>query len=218
MTVTITSYIWTYLYDFLLIGSIGVLQKIGKLSIETSRKLIHILLSFTWLFLYYLFWPSWQIVVVPITFILINYLSYKFKLFKMIERESDEGNHKGTIYFAIAISALMGFALLFPSTIMHTGIAVFCLCFGDGFAALFGTMFKKRIMLRKSKSLQGTVACFVGTFVGLMIFSLSANYAIPWYGYLALAGATSALELIEHGLDNFSITAGTYMLAVVLLR
>ena len=136
----------------------------------------------------------------------------------MIERESDEGNHKGTIYFAIAISALMGFALLFPSTIMHTGIAVFCLCFGDGFAALFGTMFKKRIMLRKSKSLQGTIACFMGTIVGLMIFSLSANYAIPWYGYLALAGATSALELIEHGLDNFSITVGTYMLAVVLLR
>ena len=64
-------------------------------------------------------------------------LVYKFKLFKMIERESDEGNHKGTIYFAIAISVLMGFALLFPSTIMHTGVAVFCLCFGDGFAALF---------------------------------------------------------------------------------
>ena len=79
-------------------------------------------------------------------------------------------------------------------------------------------MGKKRIMLRKSKSLQGTIACFMGTIVGLMIFSLSANYAIPWYGYLALAGATSALELIEHGLDNFSITAGTYMLAVVLLR
>ena len=79
-------------------------------------------------------------------------------------------------------------------------------------------MFKKRILLRKNKSLQGTIACFIGAVVGLVIFSLSTNYTIPWYGYLALAGATSILELIEHGLDNFSITAGTYMLAVVLLR
>lgn len=206
------------MYDFLLIGSIGLLHKKGILSVEASRKIIHILLSFTWLFLYYLFWPSWQIIVVPITFILVNCLSYKFKIFKMIERESGEENHKGTIYFAIAISVLMGLALLFPSTIMHTGIAVFCLCFGDGFAALFGTMFKNRIMLRKNKSMQGTIACFLGTIVGLTIFSLSTGYAIPWYGYLALASATCLLELIERGLDNFSITVGTYVLAVVLLR
>lgn len=211
----LSGYIWTYLYLFSLIGFIGLLQKIINLSTEVSRKLIHIFLCFTWLFLYYFFWPSWQIIIIPISFIVINFLSYKFKFFKMIEREERE-NHKGTIYFAIAISALMGVALLLPNTIMHTGISVFCLCFGDGFAALFGTMLKKRIMLRKNKSLQGTIFCFLGAILGLVLFSVITGYAIPWYVILVLAGATGLFELVEHGLDNFSIIAGVYLLSVVL--
>lgn len=218
MKLLIFDYIWTYLYAFLLIGGVGLLQKFGKLPVEISRKLIHILLSFTWLFLYYLFWPNWQTLIVPISFVVINALSYKFKLFKMIERDEDGKNHKGTIYFAIAISLLMGAALLFPGTIVHTGIAVFCLCFGDGFAALFGSMFKKRILLRKNKSLQGTIFCFLGAIVGIVLLSAIINYSIPWYAVLILSGATCVLELVEHGMDNFSITAGTYILAVALLN
>ena len=211
-------YLVTYLYAFSLIGIIGVLNKLLKFKEDTARKLIHILLCFTWMLLYHYFWRDWQILIIPISFILINYLSYKFKIFKMIERESGELNHKGTIYFAIAMSLLMGAAFIFPTTIMQSGIAVFCLCFGDGFAALFGRMFKKRIMIRPNKSLQGMIACFAGAVLGLIIFSAIMNYALPWYIIVALSAATAILELVEHGLDNFSITIGTYLLAVALLR
>ena len=211
-------YIYTYLYVFSLIAFAGILQKAIKISTETSRKLIHILLSFTWMFLYRFFWKSWQIIVIPITFIIINWISYKTKLFKMIERESSDDNHKGTIYFAIAITLLMCCALVFPQTILATGIATFCLCFGDGFAALFGSLFKRRIWIRKNKSVQGSLFCILGASIGLIIFSLMLGLSMPWYLIVILSIVTALFELVGKGYDNFSIIAGIYILASLLIN
>ena len=210
-------YLITYLYVFSVIFGIGFIQKAAKFSAEVARKIIHILLCFTWLLLYHCFWDNWQIIIIPISFVLINYLSYRFKLLKMIERESQSDNHKGTIYFAVAMTALMGCALIFPSTIMMTGISVFCLCFGDGFAALFGQMFIKRVFIRNGKSVQGSVACIIGTIIGLAIFMLIMHYHIPIYAIIVLSVSTALLELVGRGLDNFSIVAGTYVLSILLL-
>ena len=66
----------------------------------------------------------------------------------MIERNNEEDNHKGTIFFAMGITALMVFALIWPQTIMATGLATFALCFGDGPAALIGTHAKNKINIR----------------------------------------------------------------------
>lgn len=217
MSMFIKGYAFTYLYLFFLIGFIGLLQKTLKLSTETSRKLIHIMLSFTWMFLYVFFWKNWQILIVPITFIIINWFSYKTKFFKMIERDTPEENHKGTIYFAIAITLLMVCALIFPKTIMSTGIATFCLCFGDGFAALFGSLFKNRIWIRKRKSVQGSLFCILGASIGIIIFSIMTGFSIPWYLITLLSVTTALLELVGNGYDNFSIVAGIYCLSSLLL-
>jgi len=211
-------YFITYLYLLFVIGGVGFVCLRLSVPTETSRKLIHILLVFTWVFLYKFFWYDWQIIIIPISFIVINALSYKFKWFKMIERQDEKENHLGTVYFAIAITILMSLALLFPETIMQTGIATFCLCFGDGFAALFGSAAKKRITIRKNKSLQGSTACFIGTVVGLLIFCLIMNYSIPWYMYILIGASTTLLELVGKGLDNFSITFGIYLLTSLMLR
>lgn len=215
---SVVRYLITYLYLLFVISGVGFICLRLSVPTETSRKLIHILLAFTWVFLYRFFWYDWQIVIIPISFIVINALSYKFKWFKMIERQDEKENHLGTVYFAIAITVLMIMALLFPSTIMQTGIATFCLCFGDGFAALIGSAAKKRIVIKGNKSLQGSIACFVGTVIGLVVFCLIMNYSIPWYSYIIIGLATTLLELVEKGLDNFSITFGVYLLTVLLLR
>ena len=210
-------YLVCYAYLFAVIFGVGLFQKIIGFSIETSRKIIHTLTVFTWVFLYYFFWDSWQIVIVPISFIIINALSYRFKLFKMIERTSDEGNHKGTIYFSIGITALMICALIWPKTIMATGIATFALCFGDGPAALFGTLAKKKIYLINGKTLQGTASCFLGALIGIYIFTLVMSYQIPIWVALILSVATAILELVGKGLDNFSILFGTYLISTVFI-
>lgn len=208
----VLGYLGSYVYLFGVIIGITLLQRFFKFSTELSRKMIHILIGATWLILYHAFWPNWQILIVPISFIIINALSYKFKLFSAIERSDDGKNHLGTVYFSIAITGLFVLALCFENTIMSTGIAVFCLCFGDGFAAIIGTLSKHPIMIRESKSLQGTIACMISAGVGILLFSIVMQYPIPISVLLILSVATGLLELVGHGLDNFSITFGIYLL------
>ena len=211
-------YLVCYGYLFAVIFGVGLFQKLIGFSIETSRKMIHTLIVFTWVFLYIFFWDDWQIIIVPITFILINALSYKFKLFKMIERVDENNNHKGTIYFSIGITCLMAFALLWPQTIMATGIATFALCFGDGPAALFGSHAKNKIFTVNGKTLQGSVSCFFGALIGLYVFSFTMSYGISFWIALILAFSTALLELVGNGLDNFSILFGVYSLSVFFMK
>ena len=211
-------YLVCYAYLFAVIFGVGLFKKLLGFSLETSRKIIHTLIVFTWVFLYHFFWPDWQILIVPISFIIINALSYKFHLFKMIERSDGEDNHKGTIYFAIGITALMVFALIWPKTIMATGLATFALCFGDGPAALFGTHAKNKIHIRHDKTVQGTIACFLGALVGLYIFALIESYNLPLWVALVLSAATALLELVGKGLDNFSILFGVYAIASIMIQ
>lgn len=209
-------YLVCYAYLFAVIFGVGLLKKVFNFSIETSRKIIHTLIVFTWVFLYRFFWPHWQVLIVPISFIIINALSYRFHLFKMIERSNEEDNHKGTIYFAIGITALMVFALIWPQTIMATGLATFALCFGDGPAALIGTHAKNKINIRHDKTLQGTIACFLGALIGLYIFSAIMPYTLPLWVAAILSISTALLELVGKGLDNFSILFGVYLIASIL--
>lgn len=214
----VLGYFVCYVYLFAVIFGVGMLQKIFQFSIETSRKIIHTLIVFTWIFLYHFFWKDWQIVIVPITFIIINALSYRFKLFKMIEREDSTNNHMGTIYFSIGITGLMILALLLPSTIMATGIATFAICFGDGPAALIGAKAKRKVHIRPDKTLQGTAACFVGACVGLLLFVFIMPVDIPIWAILTLSFATALFELVGKGLDNFSILFGVYLIASIMIR
>ena len=210
-------YFVCYAYLFAVIFGIGILKQILGFTTETSRKIIHTLIVFTWVFLYHYFWDNWQIVIVPISFIIINALSYKYKLFKMIEREDDNNNHKGTIYFSIGITILMFLALFFPKTIMATGIATFALCFGDGLAGLFGSLARNKVYIYKEKTIQGFIACIVGTMIGLTIFSLIMSCKIPFWAMMIISVSTALLELIGQKYDNFAISFGIYALSSLLI-
>jgi len=208
-------YLETFGYVFCLIGIVGLAQKLWNFPQELSRKLIHIFLSFTWLFLYKFFTGNWQILIIPISFIVINYASYRFGFFTMIER-AEGNNHMGTVYFAVAMTILMIFSLIFPERVLCTGIAVFCLCFGDGVAAIAGGNARNPIYIRKHKTVQGFFGCVLGAMFGLFVFSAVTSCPILWYHYLALSIATGLAELVENGLDNYSVSFGVYAVAMLL--
>ena len=73
-------------------------EKAGK---EASRKYIHIILSNWWMIAMVFFdnviWAS----ILPATFIVINYISYKKNLIGAMEREKQDG--LGTVYYAISL-------------------------------------------------------------------------------------------------------------------
>ena len=97
-------YLLIFIYIFLLIFVLGPLIK-GKYNLETSRKFIHICLFFVWVLIDIFMKNTVHQFIVPIIFLILNILSYKYNIYKSVERI--EKNHYGTIYFALAIFFVM---------------------------------------------------------------------------------------------------------------
>ena len=97
-------YIAVFAYVFFLIFFAGEIIK-KKTNLETSRKTIHSMLFMVWVFIDVFFANTIHQIIIPVSFLIINTLSYKYKIYKSVERET--GNHCGTIYFAIAITIVM---------------------------------------------------------------------------------------------------------------
>ena len=212
----LAGYLIGYGYLFAVILGVGFLYKRLSFSGELARKLIHILICFTWIVLYKFFAGSPQILVMPISFVIINALSVKYKFFAGMEREGEKQT-LGTVYYALAITILMAISLFLEETLIPTGVAVFALSFGDGFAAIFGELFGKRsVKITKTKSLVGSLACFGFTVLGIYVLSAFVPIGLSFFEVLLVALAASALELVGNGLDNFSITLGTTLIATLL--
>ena len=208
-------YLMGYGFLFAIILGTGLAYKLFKFPSEVSRKIIHISICFTWIIIYEFFKGSWQSLVMPVSFIIINALSLKYHFFKGMEREGEKST-PGTVYYAMAITLLFASGLIWPQTLIPGGVATFCLSFGDGFAALFGEFFgKKSPKITKSKSLVGSVACFVFSVVGIYIFSIFVPTGLVFYEVLILGLATSIFELVGFGLDNFTISIGVMLLATL---
>lgn len=214
--------LWGYLigYGFLfaVILGTGLAYKIFKFPSEVSRKIIHITICFTWIIIYKFFAGSWQCLVMPISFIIINALSLKYHFFKGMEREGEKST-PGTVYYAIAITILFACSLIWPETLIPGGVATFCLSFGDGFAALFGEFLGKRSpKITKTKSLVGSAACVVFSVIGVYILSVFVPVGLEFYEVLIIGLATALFELVGLGLDNFTISVGVMLLATLFTK
>ena len=211
-------YLIGYSFLFAVILGVGALYKKLGFSGELARKLIHILICFTWLVLYKSFAGSWQILVMPISFVIINAISIKYRFFAGMEREGEKSS-LGTVYYAVAITILMALTLIFEETLIPSGIAVFALSFGDGAAAIGGYYLgEKSPRITKTKTLVGSLFCFIFTLIGIYILSIFAPVGLSFPEILIISAAATALELVGHGLDNFSITLGVMLLATILRR
>lgn len=200
-------------YVFFLIFALGPpLQR--RTNTETSRKMVHTGLFFVWVLIDLFFKNTVHQIIIPVLFIILNVLSYKYDLYKSVER--DDGNHRGTIYFAIAITVVMGIAYLRPEFYYPSGIAAFCLTFGDGAAALIGYNTGSR-KLRNGKSIAGFLACIASSALALLVFRLVYPVEISVYAVLIIAVSAAVLELVGAGLDNFSVTFGSFLLSRLLI-
>jgi dolichol kinase len=150
-----------------------------------------------------------------VSFIIINALSIKYKFFAGMEREGEKAS-LGTVYYAAAITVLMAISLVFEETLIPSGIAVFALSFGDGFAAIAGHYLGKNSpRITKNKSLVGSVACFVFAIAGVYILSLFVPIELSFAQVAIIGAATAVLELAGWGLDNFTISFGIVALATL---
>ena len=178
----------SYLYVGLVIAGGKIFEKKGK---EASRKFIHIMLGNWWFVAMYFFTNVWYAAVAPLTFVIINYLSYKKDLIKVMER--DEKDSLGTVYFAIAllILVIVSFGIFKNPSL---GLVPFLvMAYGDGLAAVIGKSVKsKKYKLGDSKkSFAGSLTMFVITtlLIGTQLwFTSLTNASISYLASPLLTG------------------------------
>lgn len=96
----------SYIFIFIVISIAKLVEKKGK---EASRKFIHIFLGFWWLIAMYFFNNVWFASFVPATFVIINYISIKKDVIKVMERDDEHKDGFGTVYYAISLLVLVIF-------------------------------------------------------------------------------------------------------------
>lgn len=210
----------SYLYIVLVIIGARIFEKKGK---EASRKFIHIMLGNWWFIAMYYFTNVWFAAFVPATFIIINYMSYKKDIIKVMEREKQDG--LGTVYYAISllILVIVSFGIYdMPSLGLIPNLVM---AYGDGLAGLLGKMIKsKKYKLSDSKkSVAGSITMFVISTIligGYLAFWHStAFWKTPhWQLVSALIGfAITAIEAVSvKGTDNVTVPLGTLCMLLLI--
>ena len=206
----------SYLYIGIIIAGAKLFEKRGE---EASRKFIHIMLGNWWFIAMYFFTNVWFAIFVPITFVIINYVSYKQDLIKVMERKNQDG--LGTVYYAVSlfILAIVSFGIyqkpilgLIPNLIM---------AYGDGFAAVVGKCIKSKTYKvgETKKSIAGSITMFMISLIFITIF-LTTRYTFELWQIvligIVMSGIVTIIEAISvKGIDNISVPVS--MLVMLLM-
>ena len=173
-----------------------------------TRKFVHIFVGFEWYILYTFMGAGVHFLAVCLFFLVLLTVAHFKKLMPMIASEGD--NSPGTVYYAVAMTGVATVGCFVPEVMLPFGIAIMCTSVGDGMAGVVGqAIISGNPKVYKNKSLWGTVANFVFSFIAA--FVLSSAYSIdlePWH-CLLIALLSVELELFTgYGFDNISITWG----------
>lgn len=210
----------SYLYIALVIIGAKVFEKRGK---EASRKFIHIMLGNWWIIAMYFFTNVWCAVLVPATFVVINYLSYKKNLIKVMEREEQDG--LGTVYYAVAlfVLAIVSFGIFKKPSLGLVPTLV--MAYGDGLAAIIGKSIKsKKYKLSDTKkSFAGSATMFVISTLligGYLAFYHTGVFwkTAHWPTVTCLMGfAITAIEAVSgKGWDNITVPLATLAMLILI--
>jgi phytol kinase len=210
----------SYIYAIALIGLAELLRRAAGVPQELTRKLVHVGAGM-WVFGVLALFDHWQWGVLPFaTFILGNYLFYRYRLF----RSMDEGDSTpGTVYFAIAITLLFGIFWRPASAGDHAPIAAagaMALTWGDATAALVGRRYGQHryTIAGETRSWEGSIAMLAAAglamYLALTLLPGSALAPLaprpsPAAALLASLAGAAAATLVEavspRGTDNLSV-------------
>lgn len=174
----------SYVFIFAVLGITQVLLKANIVTASVSRKIVHIGVAHWWLFAMFFIESTWVALIGPVSFIGLNYLSYRTHLFRSMEHETPRKN-LGTVYYPIALTGLVLLSWLGPFPKWYGLVAMLALGWGDGMAALVGEAAGRRANAHRfeltggSKTIAGTLAMIAasGTVVSLGVWLFSGPLA-----------------------------------------
>lgn len=170
-----------------------------------TRKFVHIGVGM-WIFGTAALFETWQAAVIPpLSFIVLNYISYRRDVFKAME--SKDKRNLGTVYFPISFALIIVLAWSRPA-VMVAGLMP--MVWGDALAALVGERLGRRryAVFGQTKTLEGSTAMFgaslAGVFLALLIFAVPVGPALL-YALLTAAAATVIEAATPRGIDNLTV-------------
>lgn len=210
----------SFAYIGLVIVSAKIFEKWGK---ELSRKYIHIMLGNWWIIAMLFFNNVWFAIIGPSVFVVVNYISYKKDLIKVMERDTQDGF--GTVYYALSllILSIVSFGILKNPSIGLVPTLV--MAYGDGLAAIIGkkTKSKKYKLSDTKKSFAGSLTMFIISLIligGYLVFTYNDIFWASTHWPLItimMAFCVTAIEAVSgKGIDNISVPISTLLLLTLI--
>jgi phytol kinase len=161
----------SYVYVFAAIGIGEGLRKWQGYSTDFTRKFIHIAVGM-WSVGTVLLFENWYFAVIPpLSFVVLNYISYRWETFKAME--TGEKSNLGTVYFPISFALVIYFLWARRHLVVAS---LMPMTWGDALAAILGSRYGKyKYSIRGfSRSLEGSLTMFLvswlATFLALLFF------------------------------------------------
>ncbi len=191
-----------------------------KFEKEASRKFIHILLANWWLIAMAFFDDFRYAIIPPVAFIVINFISYRGNLIKVMEREEENKDGLGTVYFAISLIPLVFLSYGLTQNPLIGLVGFFIMTYGDGFAAIVGKSMKSKEykVFGCTKTLAGSCVMFVmSLIITISVFTYS-NTELFFVKAILLSMIATALEAISvKGTDNITVPVITSLITYFII-
>ena len=213
--------IFSYVFAFGMLLIVEAIRRWRNYPTEFTRKLVHIGAGM-WIWVILLLFDHWQFALIPTaSFIIFNAIFLRYHVFSAMDPK--EGATPGTVYFALSCTLLLfifhtGWEQGFPRGLEEYALAgIMAMTWGDAFASIIGKRFGKHSYTvpgskGHKRTLEGSLACFVFTFVAVAItLAIVSSLSLPLIllGGLFAAIVGTLLEAISpRGSDNLTVPIG----------
>jgi phytol kinase len=218
MSPNLWALILSYIYVFGILILSEVLHRWPGLSLNLTRKFVHVGVGM-WAFGTVLLFRDWRWAIVPpLTFIVINYISYRQDVFKAMEAK--DKRNLGTVYFPISFAAIIALCWAKPAAVVA---GLMPMVWGDALAAIVGQRWgrHKYHLFGYSKSWEGTATMLVASFASVLLTLLFFGLPAPTNLVVSLivaAVATLVEGLSIWGIDNLTVPLLSTAVLWLLLR
>jgi len=195
-----------FVFVFAMIFIATAIQILFKLSNDFSRKIIHIAVG-NWVFIALFYFTEWYYAIIgPVAFILINFLSYKYTIFKAMELEE---KNPGTVYYSVSLTICTLLTFYQSPLLVLPFLGIMAMTWGDGMAAVVGKKFPIK-QLKPGKSLGGSGSFFIFAFIAVIVYLLIAGTIFSTWAVLLTGLITAFLGAIielysPKNLDNLTV-------------
>ena len=220
--------VFSFGYVVVVLAVAELIRKNLELKKDFTRKFVHIAIGTFIIPTFYIFHSLYYALVPPVCFIIVNVLSYRFKIFRAMEEE--DGKNLGTMLFPVSFCIVM---IVFWNTKYEPDrvaamLGILTMAWGDSAASIIGRNFGTHFyyFFRERKSIEGSIAMLVASYTAMIITLALVGYprlSVPGMVIVAVVTAIfgTFLEAISvRGLDNLIVpvlSSGVAFLTIKLL-